>query len=103
MLLSILTMLVAFKSRLTFGISEPSTFGAGPTGGVSSIDALIVRGRPLGRLTASVETKGGLGKLGLTRADAGRSEASGDGPCEAILAANASSTSFASSADKRFL
>jgi len=81
-----------------------------------SFAVLAFLGRPLGRLTASVDAKGGLGSSlvasstlqrspGLVGVDAGSSvtEASGEASCRAILAAKASSTCFASSADRRFL
>src|ERR1700681_1361737 len=78
------------------------------TGGASDggVAALTFLGRCLGRggLTASVVAEGGWGLVGLVGARTGSPVVRASGaPCKAILAAKASSTRLASSADRRFL
>ena len=78
------------------------------TGGAADCPtaALTFLGRPLGRggLTASVVAEGGWGRVGLVGAGASSPVVRASGtPCKAILAAKASSTRLASSADRRFL
>src|SRR5258707_14086555 len=79
------------------------------TGGAAgcSVAALTLRGRPLGRagLMAPVDVEGPRGGIGSDGADANSSATGGSGgtPCKAIFAANASSTSFASSVERRVL
>jgi hypothetical protein len=68
-------------------------------------NALTFLGRPLGRLTAPAGAAGAWGGAGSVEVDAGSSvvRASSEPPNGDILAAKASSTRLASSADRRFL
>src|ERR1700681_78536 len=70
-------------------------------------EALTFLERPICRsvVTRSVDAEAGWGGVGSVGADAGSfiARASDGAPCRAILAAKASSTSLASSADRRVL
>ena len=113
-LLSILMTVVALRSRvsalpavLMSGEIGSSTIGVCATELALSIGALLFRGRPLGRrgFTASVEADGGPGGVGSIGVTAGSSSVDPSfAPARgAILAAKASSTRLASSAQMRFL
>ena len=74
----------------------------GPDGSTTGLTFL---GRPLSRLTISLDAGWGCGRIGLTGTDTGWSVVmdSTEGLRWAILAAKASSTSLASTTDRRFL
>ena len=74
----------------------------GPDGSTTGLTFLD---RPLGRLTISLDAGWGCGRIGLTGTDTGWSVVmdSTEGLRWAILAAKASSTSLASTTDRRFL
>src|SRR6267378_125805 len=83
--------------------------GFGGIGGAADCSAAVLTflGRPFGRsgLATSIFVEGDWGSVRSVEADVGSSvvKAFGNEPCRAILAANDSSTSLASSADRRFL